>query len=431
MSKILIAAMLLLAASFMVPTLSAQSDKVIYIPDYKDPANEELKNIADSLSDLQDSLTEIIRDRWEEYDEQKKENRKKLSFDLSGINKPASPDDFEAAFHFPPVRQYMTGTCWCFSGTSYLESEVYRLTGKKIKLSVMHTVYYEYVEKARWYIQQRGRRWPGQGSESNAVTRIMKKYGAVPYDVYPGCFGDCRHDHSYVSNEVKAYLKQLKEHNLWDEESAITHIKLILNKYFGKPPESFEYNGTIITPKEFLNNVLTLKPEDYVSVMSTLSQDFYAQGPFEVPDNWWFDSSYYNVPLEEWYNVGVRAIDQGYTLIIGGDISEPGRDGFEEVLVVPDFDIPQDYINQDSREFRFYNHTTTDDHGIHIVGHIRLDGRDWFLAKDSGSSGHWGPHKGYYFVRDDYVRLKMLTLTVHKDMIQEILPKFTASPDEG
>ncbi len=417
--------------ALLAPTanLSAQNDKVIYVPNYKDPANEELGDIYDSLAELQDSLTSAIRDRQDDYDELEKENRKRLKFDVSGIVKPESPDDFKSEFHFPPVRQYRTGTCWCFSSTSYFESEVYRLTGKKIKLSVIHTVYYEYVEKARYFIQQRGQRWPGQGSETNAVSRMMKMYGAVPYNEFPGYIGDERHDHSYVSKEVKAYLKHLKENDIWDEEAAIEHIKLILNKYFGKPPETFEYEGKTLTPKQFLSDVLTLDPDDYLGIMSTLSQPFYKQGPFEVPDNWWYDSSYYNIPLDRFYELIVESIDNGHTLTIGGDNSEPGWQGFQDLMVVPDFDIPQKYINQDSREFRFYNETTTDDHGVHLVGHTKIDGRDWFLIKDSGSSGHWGKYKGYYFMRDDYIRLKILTLTVHKDMMKDILPKFSSASE--
>ena len=410
--------------------LPAQTDKVIYVPAYKDPANEELREIYDSLVDFQDSLTSAIRDRQEDYEERENENRKRLDFDVSGIVKPESPEVFQSPFHFPPVRQYRTGTCWSFSATSFFESEVYRLKGKKIKLSVMHTVYYEYVEKARYFIQQRGQNWPGQGSESNAVTRMMKLYGAVPFDNYPGYIGDERHDHSYVSDEITAYLNHLKDNNIWDEADAIEHVKLILNKYLGKPPDKFEFGGKTFTPKQFLSDVLALKPDDYMCAMSTLSEPFFVQGPYEVPDNWWFDSSYYNIPLDQFYQLIVSSIDHGYTVIIGGDNSEPGWQGFQDLMVVPDFDIPQAYINQDSREFRFYNHTTTDDHGVHLVGHTKVGDRDWFLIKDSGSSGHWGKYKGYYFMRDDYLRLKMLTTTVHKDMMKDILPKFNVVPDQ-
>jgi bleomycin hydrolase len=430
MPKTILITILACLAFFAATILSAQDDRVIYVPNYKDPANEALKDKADSLQELQESLTEDIRDRQEEYDEYKDSTWKRLEYDVSNIAKPSTPDDFKSEFHFPPVRQYRTGTCWCFSATSYFESEVYRLTGKEIKISVMYSVYHEYIEKARYYIQQRGQRWPGQGSETNAVTRMMKMYGAVPYEAYPGYIEDDKHDHSALSQEVKAYLKHLKENDLWDEESALEHVKLILNKYLGTPPKSIEYDGTTMTPHEFLSDVLTLKPDDYPSVMSTLSIPFYTQGPFEVPDNWWHDSSYYNVPLDEWYGAVTRAIDNGYTMTIGGDISEPGKQGFEDLMVIPDFDIPQNYINQDSREFRIYNETTGDDHGVHIVGYTKIDGRDWFLIKDSGSSGHWGQYQGYYFMRDDYIRLKMMTMTVHKDMLEDIVSKFAATPEE-
>jgi len=414
---------------FIVAPLFAQSDRVIYEPRYRDPANEALRDRADSLKDVQDSLTEAIRDRWEEYDERQRDSARWLKFEFAGTAKPGSPDDFGQVFHFPPVRQYRTGTCWCFSGTSYLESEVYRLTGKKIKLSVMHTVYYEYVEKARYYVQQRGREWAGQGSETNAVTRIIGMYGIVPEDIYPGYIDDERHDHSLVEHEIQAYLESINAGDIWDEESALAHVKLILNKYFGKPPDTFEFEGDTHTPVEFLRDVLKLNLNDYLSIQSTLSQPFFTQGPFEVHDNWWYDSSYYNIPLDDWYGLIVKAVDNGYTLTIGGDNSEPGWNGFEDACIIPDFDIPQKYINQDSREFRYYNGTTADNHGIHLVGHTKYKGRDWFLIKDSGSSGHWGKYKGYYFMRDDYVRLKMLTVTVHKDMMKDILAKMR--PDLG
>jgi bleomycin hydrolase len=416
---------------FTAAPLEAQDDKVQYVPRYKDPANEELSDRLDSLDALRDSLTEAIRERQEEYDEAEEDATKRLQFDVSNIARPDSPDDFEAQFHFPPVRQYLTGTCWSFSSTSYFESETYRITGQKIRLSEIHTVYYEYVEKARYFIQQRGKRWPGQGSETNAVSRMMKMYGAVPFDAYPGYIDDERHDHSKLSREVRGYLEFAKENDVWDEEAVLHHVKGILNRKLGAPPETFEFEGKTYTPPEFLADVLKINPDDYLSVMSTMSIPFYTQGPFEVPDNWWYDSSYYNLPLDEWYAVVNNAISNGYTMTIGGDNSGPGWNGFEDVCVIPDFDIPQSYINQDSRELRFYNWTTTDDHGIHLVGHTKIDGRDWYLIKDSGSSGHWGKHKGYYFMRDDYVRLKMLSFTVHKDMMNDVLKKFTSGPGEG
>ncbi|RKY88868.1 peptidase C1 [candidate division KSB1 bacterium] len=372
-----------------------------------------------------DSITAAIRLRQKKRKEEERKAAKILRFDFVGVKKPASPEVFKSAFHFPPVPQYRTGTCWCFSTTSFLESEVARLTGQKIKLSEMHTVYYEYLEKVRRYVQERGDSEVGQGSEANAVTRIWKKYGVVPKEVYSGLVGDDkRYDHTRMFGEIKNYLRYINTHNYWDEQEVIATVKIILNKYMGAPPTSFEYHGKRMTPLEFLHNVLKLNPDDYVSVMSTLSIPFYTKGEYKVPDNWWHSADYYNVPLDEWYGIIKKAVKNGYTVAIGGDVSEPGYNGFEDAAIIPDFDIPQEYINQDSREFRFYNKTSTDDHGVHLVGYTRIGDHDWFLIKDSARSSRHGKFKGYYFYRDDYIKLKMLTFMVHKDVMKDILKKF-------
>lgn len=418
------ALLIVLAALVCASGLQAQSDTVIYVPKYYDPANEELKDIADSLRDIRDSITDAIRDRQEEREEREKEEKKIMRFDVSGIARPESPDIFDQQFHFPPVRQYLTGTCWCFSTTSYLESEVYRITGRKIRLSEMHTVYYEYLDKVRYFMRERGDFGVYQGSESNAVLRQMKDHGLVPLEAYPGVKGDGRHNHAEMSQEIRDFLAMLDDHDYWDEEAAVERVKLILNRYLGTPPASFTFEGKTYTPKEFAENVVRLNPDDYVSIMSTSKQPFYTQGPFEVYDNWWHDSTYYNLPLDEWYAALKNAVTSGYTMTIGGDVSEPGWYGQEDIILVPSFDIPQAYINQDSREYRMYNESTTDDHGVHVVGYTELDGRDWFLIKDSGSSGHWGKYRGYYFMRDDYIRLKMMFFMVHRDALGDVLQTF-------
>jgi len=427
MKKCALLVVFVIGGCLLAPVVEAQDDNVIYVPRERDSVNETLRERADSLKEVRDSITSAIRDLQKEYDETKRDSARSLRFEYTNVNKPEAPDVFESQFHFPPVRQYLTGTCWCFSAVSYMESEVYRLTEQEIKLSEMYIVYHEYLEKARYYVQQRGQRWPGQGSETNAAFRMAKKYGLVPDEDYPGYIESELHDHSRVSREVRAFMAHVKENDLWDEEAVLDHVRLILNRHFGTPPETIEFNGRNLTPKEFAEEILQLNPDDYCSVMSTLSQSFYIQGPLEVPDNWWHDSTYYNIPLDEWYDILVDAVDDGYTLTIGGDVSEPGWNGVEDACVIPDFDIPREYINQDSREYRIWYDITSDDHGVHLVGHTEIDGFDWFLIKDSGSSGHRGEFKGYYFIRDDYLRLKMLCFTVHKDAMKDILHKFGPS----
>jgi bleomycin hydrolase len=405
-------------------TLLAQENKVIYEEKKKDKVLSEIEQLRKEGQKKKQSITEKIRDRQKEEKKKKDEERKVLTSDMAGVYPPEAPEQFKQYFHFPPIAQYYTSTCWSFSATSFLESEIFRLTGKKIKLSEMWAPYFELIEKCRRYIQERGKSYVAGGAESNSVTRMWIKHGIVPAEQYPGVTQKgAKHDHTLLMREVKNYLAFIKNNELWDEEDNLNHIHLILQKHLGIPHKTFTYQGKTMTSQKFLKEVTGLKLDDYCSVMSTKFFPFYTHQEFRVPDNWWHSKVYINLPLDVWYGIIKKAIKSGYTLVIGGDISEPGKLGSRDVAFIPSFDIPQKYINQDSREYRIYNKTTEDDHGVHLVGYKRYKGHDWFLIKDSARSARYGKHNGYYFFRGDYIRLKMLTFTIHKDMLKDILPK--------
>jgi bleomycin hydrolase len=402
-------------------------DRVRYEKKRQDPALKSMDREADSLNALIDSVSSAIQKECRGKEKKRSDAKNVIRFDWSGIERPVSAAAFKAPFHFPPHRQYRTNTCWSFSTTSFFESEIKRLSGREIKLSEMHTVYWEYVEKTLGYIARRGCQAFAPGSESDAVSIVWKKYGVVPYAAYPGLPpGKDKYDEDDMFKEMSRYLEFAKEHNYWDEAIVIGQIQAILDRYMGPPPAEFEYEGARYTPKEFLDKVVKLDVDDYVQVMSTLSVPFYTRGRYDVPDNWRPTEDYMNVPLDEFYECLARAAARGYTAAIGGDVSEPGYYGLENAAIVPTFDIPQEYIDQNSRELRFENKTTEDDHGVHLLAMTKAGGRDWFLIKDSAASSHWGKEKGYYFYRDDYIKLKMLSFMVHKDVVRFVMPKFEA-----
>lgn len=362
------------------------------------------------------------------FKEKKVDPERAFRVDFTGIPHPESVNDFTRYWHNPPVSQGFSGMCWCFSTTSFFESEIYRLTKKEVKLSELYTVYWEYVEKARRFIEERGHSEFSEGSESNAVPRIWKKYGVVPASAYSGVLpGQKVHDHEALITEMQAYLNSLKRDNAWNEDAAIATIRSILDHYLGRPPEKIQINGKSVTPVEYLTSVLPLKLDDYVEIMSLVAKPYYQKVEYEVGDNWWHSKDYLNVPLEDFMAVVKKAVRNGYTLCIGGDTSEPGLEGHAGIAVVPSFDIPAAYIDENARQFRFSNQTTGDDHGIHIVGYTVKDGNDWYLIKDSGAGSRNNSHPGYYFYREDYVKLKMLGFTVHKDMVTEILKKVASN----
>lgn len=392
---------------------------------YKYPVLEEIKRRDEEFQRRQEELTAEIKKRQKEEKKKQRDEQKVLRSSLPPGEIPHSLDLFNRVWHFPPVPQFYTGTCWSFSTTSFLESEVKRITGKEVKLSEMATVYFEYMEKARRFVRERGDSLFAEGSEANAVTRIWKKYGAFPFSVYRGVMGeDKRYDHIRMYREMRELLEAIKDKSMWDDNTAISMLRVILDREMGRPPEKFTYDGVEFSPGSFIHGYLKINPDDYVSFISTLEIPFYTQGEFKVPDNWWHDKSYYNLPLEEFYSACKNAIEKGYSAVIAIDVSEPGKDPDNDVMFIPDYDLPPDRIDQLAREYRFSHKVTTDDHGVHLVGYANYKGYGWFLVKDSGRSSRRGRFKGYYFIREDYLRLKMLSFMVHRDAVREVLAKF-------
>ena len=383
--------------------------------------NRDTGKFIDTKSEFREAMQKIAK----EYKAADKEPRLRFKMDFEGLDLPDNPNDFTSYWRNDPVSQGLTGTCWCYSSTSFFESEIYRQTNKKLKLSIMHTVYWETVEKARRYVQERGDSEFSQGSEANATIRIWKKYGVVPYELYTGLKeGQQYNDHGQMWKEMNTYLKNINATSNWNEEEVIATIKSILNHYLGEPPKEFKVDGKMMTPKTYLKKVAKIDVNEYVDILSLMEVPYYTVGEYKVPDNWWHSKDYYNVPLDDFMIALKNAVKMGYTVGIGGDVSEAGISAHDEVAIVPSFDIPSEYIDENARQFRFSNRSTTDDHGIHVVGYQEREDGTWFLIKDSGSGGHTGPHAGYYFYHEDYIKLKMVNFIVHQDAVKDLLDKF-------
>ncbi len=356
----------------------------------------------------------------------------RFNMDQSKLDLPNDPSLYETIWSHSTESQGNAGTCWSFSTTSFYESEIYRQTGKKVELSEIYTVYWEYVEKARRYIEKRGDSKFDEGSEGNAVARIMNRYGVVPEDVYTGLLHNRQfHTHAKMMEEMKGFLESMKASNAWNVNYGLETIKSIMNHYIGEPPVEFTVDGKTYTPKNYMTDYLQLNPNDFVEILSYKQEPYWQQVEYKVPDNWWHSADYYNVPLDVYMEVIKKAVKDGYSMSIGGDVSETGFSRETNCAMVPDYDIPSEYINEDARQFRFSNETTTDDHGMHLIGileNYKGQGKDWYLIKDSSSGsrnvGDQDSRFGYYFFHEDYIKLKMMGFTIHKDAVKDLLKKF-------
>jgi len=376
----------------------------------------------------QNSILKDIRNIDQKID--KKDNEKLFFMDQSGMNLPNKIKDYTKVWANPSLSQGNTGSCWCFSTTSMYESEVFRLTGKEVKFSEMFTVYNEYLRKAKGFVESRGMSLFDQGSEANAVTISFKNNGIVPESTFKGLInGRHFYTHEKMFKEMKSYLESVKKNNDWNKKKVICTIKSIMNHYMGVPPTKFTVDGKEYTPLTYLNDYCKLNMDDYVEISSVKSEKYWDQVEYKVPDNWWHSKEYYNVPLDVFMNILKNSIKDGYSMSIGGDVSEAGFLRTTNVALVPSFDIPSAYIDEDARVFRFLNGSTTDDHGMHLIGYYTdKQGKDWYLIKDSSSGSRnndeAAPEFGYYFFSSDYIKLKMMGFTVHKDALKKYINKF-------
>jgi len=395
--------------------LVAAASAVLWAQDRRDKAVFEVEKDAKL-----DGIRAELRKKVEEPE------KKAMWVDFSRIEAPKSVSEFTQVFHQPAICQGLSGMCWCFSTTSFLESEAYRLTKRELRFSVMHSVYWEYVEKARGFVQSRGKSVFGEGSQSAAVMRAWRTHGVVPAQLYTGLKeGRKDYDHqSTVFKELKTYLDGVKAAGAWNEEQVLSTVRAILDHNLGAPPTIVPVDGKQLTPLEYLKQVARLNPDDYVEFLSFLSKPYWQRTEYEVPDNWWHGKEYLNVPLEAFMAAFKGALRKGYSLAIAGDMSEPGYSiGAPGLAVVPTWDIPSAYIDEAARQFRFGHGTTTDDHGLHVGGFTQKNGQDWYLVKDSWSSAWNNEHPGYYFFHEDYVKLKVLGFMVHRDAVKELLGK--------
>jgi len=349
--------------------------------------------------------------------------------------------------------QQSTGTCWCFATISFLETELMRMGKKEFNLSEMFVARNAFVEKGKKYFRFQGKTNFSEGGQAHDVTKMIKKYGIVPEDIYKGNnYGSSYHIHQEMVAELKGILDGLNKNKnkvistAWERAFAG-----FIDAYMGETPEHFTYEGKEYTPVSF-SQELGLNMNDYVELTSYACYPFYEEVELEIPDNWTHDR-YYNLPIDELMEVMNNALTKGYSVAWDGDVSETGFKHRKGLAILPTSDktemvnsemgkwdnmsasekrqklfsckepVPELKITDEKRQISFDNRKTTDDHLMHLTGLYKDKFGTYYYkvknswAEDSNSYG------GYLKMSESFARMKTVAIMVHKDAIPKNLRK--------
>ena len=319
--------------------------------------------------------------------------------------------------------QDRTGTCWSFATASFVESELIRTGQGEHNLSEMFIVKNTYKDKARNYVLRQGKANFGEGALAHDLLNAVRRHGLVPESQYSGLLdGKKRHDHSEMAALLKGMLEAVVKRKSLSPKWRDAYDK-ILDVYMGKAPQQFEYQGKTYSPHSFAKS-LKFNPRDYVSITSFTHHPFNEKFVLEIPDNY-SNGSFHNLPIDDVVKTIDRAIKNGYSVAWDGDVSEKGFVSGRGLAVLPKDSrstkmyrepVEEMEVTQEMRQKTFENLSTTDDHLMHLVGIARdKNGKKYYIIKNSW--GAVGPHKGYLYMSEAYVRLKTIAILVHKDMM--------------
>ncbi|MDR1758197.1 MAG: aminopeptidase [Bacteroidales bacterium] len=350
--------------------------------------------------------------------------------------------------------QNRSGTCWSYSGMGLMEAELLRLGKGEYDLSEMWVVNKSYNDKADIYVRMHGNYNFSGGGAFFDVINTIKKYGIVPETVYSGNnYGEVLPVHGELDAILEGYVKAVVSNP--NKKLSLAWKKgynAVIESYLGIAPENFTFQGKEYTPQTFAQR-LGLPLDDYISLTSFTHHPFYTSFAIEIPDNWAQEVSW-NITLDELLQTIRYAIDNGYTVAWGADVSDKGFNWGKGVAVLPEKDFDTDdgsdrarweklskkdqdeelysfekpgkekNITQQNRQDAFDNYTTTDDHGMLIVGTATdQNGTPYFKVKNSWGEKSSNPYQGYFYASEPFIKMQTINIVVHKDAIPKEIRK--------
>lgn len=313
----------------------------------------------------------------------------------------------------PVKNQSRSGTCWDYATVGFFESEILRKTGRTYDLCEMFVANKNYVDEALFHVRMHGDSRFSEGGSADDVLAVLKTHGICPEEAMPApgsLTGDSLANFTEFFSVLTPYVEAVAKNKAKKlSRQWLEGYQAILDAYLGKCPEKFVYEGREYTPKRFAES-LGLDFDDYVSITSYTHHPFHTSFIIEAPYKWRPRQSY-NVPLDSLMNIIDKALEKGYNVCWGGDVSGNGfnRQGLAQEKTTP---------TQELRQQRFDQWDSTYDHVMLIFGKAKDQyGNVYYMVKNSW--GESGDYKGIWYMQDNYIALNTTYIFLNREVLDE------------
>ena len=325
--------------------------------------------------------------------------------------------------------QNKSGTCWDFATLGLVESEILRTSGKTYNLCEMFVANKNYMDCATHHVRMHGFSQICEGGSADDVFEVIKNYGICPENAMPApgsLVGDTLanfNEFRDVYKEVVKYYGTGTNHTKPADASGLAYegvstvkgwqdsVQNVLDKYLGKCPKTFEYEGKTYTPQSFAAT-LGIDWNNYISLTSFTHHPFYENFVIEAMHKWRLKPSF-NLPIDRLMTILDQAVERGFCVAWGGDVS-----GDFEVSGIAKLNskLDPDKIQQ-LRQTQWDNWQFTYDHVMLIYGIAKgSDGQKYYMVKNSWGTRHG--HNGIWYMSEDYIKLNTTYIYLCKDAVK-------------
>lgn len=352
----------------------------------------------------------------------------------------------------PVKNQNRSGTCWNYATLGFIEAELLHNSGKTYDLSEMFVCHHDYVDCAEYNVRMHGYSKFSQGGSCDDAFQVIRRHGIIPEEAMTpagSLVGDSLANFNEFFNVLEPYVEGIANSKM-KQLTPQWKVALngILDAYLGKCPKTFQHEGREYTPKEYAQS-LPIDWNNYSAITSFTHHPFNSWFVIEAPYKWRPCPSY-NLPLETMMDIIDKALDKGYTIAWGGDVSgiDFNRNGFAAVYDIDqaagsegsdmarwlklkasrgsldvatiNLQTPEIEPTQELRQEWFDNWKSTYDHVMLIYGKAQDQyGRKYYMVKNS-----WGTnnkYKGTWYMSRNFIALYTTYIYINRDALDKKL----------